>query len=664
MPCHVTVGRLRAVAALLALSASAAATEVPDLPLEVLLKTEVTTASRKSQSLYDVAAAAFVLSADDIARSGATSLPEALRLVPGVEVAQLGAGQWAVSVRGANGRFSNKLLVLVDGRSVYSPLFSGVFWEVEGLLPEDIDRIEVIRGPGAAVWGANAVNGVINVITRRAQQTQGALVSARLGAPAAGGAYLRYGIALDEAWSARIAAQLASDATMQTLGGGSAGRHEARRLSLRADRNGAEGRRLIAASITDVDVRSRWNLPLLSPPYLQSVDVTQQMQVADLMLREERQLSGGDELVIQGSVSRTDARLLVIDGHLTLTDLDVQHRMRLAGGREFTWGGALRHYQDGIADGFPVAFRDNSFRSTRLSAFGQFDWTLVPDRFRVASGVRVDRETDAGTQWQPNIKLLWLPASGHTAWASAGRASRLMSRGEQDADLTYAVLPPQSPLLPLPTEVRVRAPEDALQAERLSGYELGYRGELTSYVFFDAVLFHHRLSRLRSAGVQTPQVVAGPPPRVQLDFLTDNGGSARITGVEAFAEWRPARGWRLQAGGNRQSITETGGDAGGPSSFSGSTPRWQLFARLGADLAAGQSVDLMAKRVAGLAFGAIPAYTRVDLRYARRIGRTTELALIGQNLLDAQHAEITPDQLPAAPAEVRRTVALKLSARF
>ncbi|MCU0950155.1 MAG: TonB-dependent receptor [Burkholderiaceae bacterium] len=659
------VGRWLATALILwVMGAPARAGEaVPDLPLEELLKTEVTTASRKSQALYDVPAAAFVLSADDIQRSGATNLPEALRLVPGVEVARLGSGAYAVSVRGANGRFANKLLVLIDGRSVYSPLFSGVFWEAEGVLPEDIDRIEVIRGPGAAMWGANAVNGVINVITRRAQQTQEAMVSARSGLDDAAGGAVRYGFALGETWRGRLAAKAGTDASVATVDDGTRMRYEWQRLSARADQLDGDVRRSVIFNATRAEAGERWSTPLLTPPYRAQADVPLQIDTADLMYRDARLLDGGSELAVQASAATMDAALNVVTAKTTQADLDVQYRMPLAEGRELVVGTAARAYRDRVIGAMPITFSTEEVSARRWSAYGQLDWPLVRDRLRLSTGVRIDRETGGSPQWQPNLKLLWLPSIGHTLWASAARASRLMSRGELDAGITQTVLPPQGGN-PLPLEIRVSPPTGTLAPERLTAFELGYRGEVTPVLFVDATLFSHRLRDAAGVLAMAPAFDPGPPPRAVQPLVTANVASVDVHGIELFADWRPARGWRTQAGGSFQDVSQRTRGLPGSTNYAGNAPGWQLFARIGVDPRPGSTIDLIAKRVAALEAGNVPAYTRVDLRLAQRLSAALEIALVGQNLTDAAHPEMLPEQLPALPVQIRRGGYLKLTARF
>ena len=338
---HACRAALVALGTLLAGAAQAVDAEAIDLSLEDLLKADVMTASRKAQRLSDVAAAVFVVTREDIERSGATSIPDALRMVPGVQVAKLANNRWAVSVRGFNGRFANKLLVLMDGRSIYSPLFSGVFWEAEDTLLEDIDRIEVIRGPGAALWGANAVNGVINIITRKTRDTQGTLVAASAGTDRDGALAARYGGQAGDGHFRVWAKGFRRGESVGLTGVAGNDHWRATRAGFRGDWNtDAGGRFTVSGGFHDSTTGDRWNLAdLASPAGFTATPMSQSNRGAHLLGRHEWFSEGGDESVLQASVDQTE--LIVrnaIREHRTTADLDFQRRARFADRHDLVWG--------------------------------------------------------------------------------------------------------------------------------------------------------------------------------------------------------------------------------------------------------------------------------------------------------------------------------------
>ncbi|MGB0129616.1 MAG: TonB-dependent receptor plug domain-containing protein, partial [Rhodocyclaceae bacterium] len=350
-----------ALASCLCAAALPAAADAPlaDLSLEDLLSIEVTSVSRKAQRLTDAAAAAFVVTSEDIQRSGATTIPEALRMVPGIEVARLGSGRWAVSARGFNGRFANKLLVLMDGRSIYSPLFSGVFWEAEDTLLEDIERIEVIRGPGAAMWGANAVNGVINIITKKARDTQGGLITARAGVQETGGLSARYGGAAGDGGHFRLWGKTFAHDESSAPGGGSDAndRWKASRAGFRLDKNLAAGSNLtLIGNVYDGKSNDTLLFPTLFAPYQLPTAVAQKNRGANLLGRFDWTLENGSQATLQSYADVTELDILPLAKERRTTfDVDFQHRLQAGTRHDLVWGLGYRWSSDDVSTGDTTA---------------------------------------------------------------------------------------------------------------------------------------------------------------------------------------------------------------------------------------------------------------------------------------------------------------------
>lgn len=633
-----------------------------ELPLEDLLQVEVSTVSRHAQRLADVAAAVSVITAEDIRHAGVRSLPDALRLAPGVDVAQIGADRWAVSLRGQTDYLANKLMVLVDGRSAYSPNFSGVLWNTLQIPLENIERIEVIGGPGGALWGANAVNGVINIITRPAQATQGTLLSAGYGTAAGGFGVARQGGRLDEDvfYSTYVSTQRGSglaatgraDRPDGFVDGGAGLRVDARR--------GGD-----AWMLTGNLFRSRaGGLGAVPDPlsaatgYQRGVPLADDFSGLDLHGRLTRLLDDGGEL--QASLAWSHADLdssLLAWERQDVVDVDVQHRLPLRAGHGLTWGAGVRGFMDDVRDGAVTHLTRTRESLAVVSLFAQ-DEIALARTLRLTLGARLDQQKYTGVGVQPSARLLWAPAPRQTLWAAVSQALRTPSRGERTTDYRLGVLPPGTPLnpSPLPALLEVRG-SGGYGAEHLTAWEAGWRGQPGPGLMLDASLFLHRYRSLRTASGAAPELAPGATYLV-LPAVFSNLGEQTVRGVEAAADWRPAPGWRMRAGATfRVTSPFEAGATLFPGLFASQVPRrsanilssWRLGNRTDADL---WVVRVGPRDVPGQA--ALPASTRLDLRLARHLNRRVEVALVGQNILDARHAEYVSFVPGFAPVEVRR----------
>ena len=642
-----------------------------DLSLEELLQVDVQTASRKSQRLQDVAAAVFVITRDDIERSGATSIPEALRLAPGVQVARMANNRWAVTARGFNGRFANKLLVLMDGRSIYSPLFSGVLWETEDTLLEDIDRIEVIRGPGASLWGANAVNGVINILTRKARDTAGTLAVAALGTEDRGLLALRHGLTAGDG-NVRVWGKAFARDRSVTLAGqpGNDDWHETR-AGFRGDWTIDSTRRL---TVSGGAHRSRtsdtWLLPDLTSPTGQApTNLKQRASGAHLLARHEWTGADGGEAALQGYIEHTDFGVApAFNERRSTIDLDFQHRPRLGTRHDVIWGLGYRSSKDRISSGSVLAVAPEKDSWQLISAFAQDDITVVPETFHVVLGTRIEHNSYTGFEPQPNLRLNWTPTPQRTIWAAWSRAVRTPSRAERSAQIDLQV--PQPGLL-----VR-NAPDPAnlLGNEVVRALELGWRQQFDSQVSLDVALFHNRYQRLRGGARGPVTFEALPVPHAVQNISPSNGLDARTQGAEIALDWHVSPTWRLQPIWTAIHIDARPKNAdpfniGTAAEYNNNAPRRQWSVRSSTTLADRSQVDLWLRRVGALPAAnpgdtTIPAYTTLDLRYAWRARSGFELSVTGQNLLDPQHPEFVPDLLNAQTLQLQRAVVVKAKWQF
>ncbi|HSW05428.1 TonB-dependent receptor plug domain-containing protein [Aquabacterium sp.] len=607
--------------------AHAAERALVDLSFEELATLEITSVSRRTERLSDAAASVYVITADAIRRSGASSLPQVLRLAPNLQVAQTDASQFAISARGFNNTFGNKLLVLVDGRTVYAPVFSGVFWDQQDLVLEDIERIEVISGPGATLWGANAVNGVINVITRAAQGTQGPLLVAEGGEKEALLA-LRFGGTLPADGHFRVYAKRTQRQNTRTESGTAIpDGWDHQQVGFRADWAGARDSLTLQGDAYEGqgdESRRAFGVLVLAPTEVSGVN---------LLGRWVRRWADGSSLRVQAYYdhsTRDDA--LLYRPTVDIADLELQHSLQLAS-HKLVWGGGYRRSSDDIQPGLFFGFHPAQRTLHWTNVFVQDEIGLTPT-LDLTLGAKLEHNDYTGTESLPSARLAWKPANDHLLWAAWSRAVRAPAR--LDHDMT---LPPRPPFF-------IAGGPDFI-SEVANVVELGWRAQPAAGFSFSATLFHHRWDRLRSGQ---------PAPNALVQNMID--GSTQ--GLEAWALWQLSPRWRMSAGAtvlhHDLRIKPGSTDPVGPSAL-GNDPKRQWQLRSSFNPAPGHELDIGVRRVSALPNPAVPAYTAVDLRYGWHLSDDLSFALIGQNLFDPGHAEFN-----AAPdrSEMARSLRLQL----
>jgi len=616
---------------------------VLDLPLERLLDVSVVSASRKSQSLSDVSSAIFVINQEDIRHSGATTIPDLLRMVPGAQVSSIDGHTWAVSIRGFNGNFSNKLLVMIDGRSVYTPLYGGVFWDVQDTLFDNIERIEVIRGSGSTMWGANAVNGVINIITKNSQDTKGGLVTALSGNQEHAEVGLRYGAALSDSSSYRLYLKHidkedtftptpgAEDFLRLTRGGFrmDSAPSGSLNLTLQGDAyGGSEGNTYTAASFT--------------PPFGQMLTQSTGLFGANLLSRLDWLQSEASKFSLQIYYDRTDRNTKLVQEYRDTVDFDLQHNVRVAERHELTWGAGYRFLHD-HTPGSDVFFLIPESRSdTLLNLFIQDEITLLPDALRLTLGSKLEHSRYSGWELEPSAKLSWTLCKGYSLWASVSRSVRTPTRGEQDVRITYQVFPPTPPL-PFPSAI-VLTGNRGVSAESLVAYELGFRSDLSDQLSLDLSTFYNQYHGIIDSAPQTPFVQGGT--QLTLPYVFSNLYHFDSTGGELSLQYQPRDWWKIKGG---YSYIRFFGDEDVNYLGIKATPSHQ--ATLRSMFAVGRDLDLdFWGRYVGanrypLAYGTvnIPAYPELDIHLAWRPMAGVELSLVGRNLLHERHLETASD---------------------
>ena len=582
-------------------------------------------------------------------------------------------------MRGFNSRFSNKLLVLMDGRSMYSQLFSGVLWEVEDTLLEDIERIEVIRGSGAAMWGANAVNGVINIITRRARDTQGSLLVAGAGSEESAFASFRHGMAVGDGHLRVWGKGFARDESVTPQGHTANDGWSAGRAGFRGDWKMGGGHRLTVSGQAYYGATDdTWLVPDTgSRSGVTPGDVRQRTQGGFLMARDEWTLSGGSEAALQAYVASGELEIpAAIRERRTTVDLDFQHRLLLGERHDVIWGLGYRYSRDDISSAGMINIQPRQQSFSLASAFIQDEITLVPDTLRVLLGLRLENNSFSGFAPQPNARVIWTPTEYQALWASASRAVRIPSRAELGAEVDGAVVPAGSSANPTPLPILIRTvPPNNLANETVTGYEIGYRRQFGPALSADVALFYMVYDDLRGQMMGPPArfVLAPSPPHLVQTVIPDNNVKAHTHGIEIAVDWYPLPWWRLQpiysyldlsasskTGDSASLVTAQGLNDGDPQHH------WSL--RSSMSLSERQQFDLWLRHVGKLGTSGsplhVPAYTTLDLRYAWRPTRDFELSLVGQNLLDGQHPESVASLLPSRNLEIQRGYYLKAKWQF
>lgn len=622
---------------------TATAGRLTDLSLEELSNIQITSASKRAERLSDAPVSAFVITADEIRRSGATSLPEALRLAPNLQVARGGANGWAISARGFNGTSANKLLVLIDGRSVYSPLFSGVFWDVQDLMLEDIERIEVISGPGGTLWGVNAVNGVVNVITRSAQQTQGGLLSAGAGNQEVQLA-LRHGATLGEDGHYRVYAKQTQRLHTQTASGGYVDdASHTTQLGFRAD----WARAIDKVTLQGDAYTGKREQPLPGTLAVSGVDLaldTISVSGANLVARWERRLA--DDASLSGHLSYDRVERTVpptFAEKLDIVDLQLQHAWRPSAAHALVWGVQYRHALDNVVNSSPyLAFLPARVNLTWASLFAQDEITLAP-ALHLTLGARVERNDYTGAEFLPNLRLAWKPADNHLLWVAASRTVRAPSRLDRDA---YVPAQPPFQLVGGPN----------FRSEVAKVYELGYRGQPTPDASFSITALHADYDRLHTLELAPSRTAA----------LFANGMQGTVRGLEMWGSYQAAPWWRLRGGFTRllQDLQLKPGAAASIESVNaavGANPSRQWMLRSSFDLPRQTELDLTARYVSALPSPFVPSYFTVDMRLGWRPRPDLEVSVTGQNLVGPAHGEFTGETTRTA---IARAVFVELLMRF
>jgi iron complex outermembrane receptor protein len=645
--------------------------QTPDLTqksLEDLMSIEVTSVSKREQKTSQAAAAIFVISHDDIGHSGALNIPDLLRMVPGLEVAQIDAGKWAISARGFNGQYSNKLLVLIDGRTVYSPFFAGVFWDSQNVPVDSIERIEVIRGPGAAVWGSNAVNGVINIITQSARDTQGGNIAAGAGNASTGPETIRYGGKVRNLGAYRVSAEGVHVNALPTLAG----------------LDGQDDWRLVHGGFrTDTTMSVKDSLTTegeiyqgnageiaffpvsLLPPENATAALRDRYSGGNLLARWKRTFSPVSETSLQVYFDRTARSDSTYNLGQNTFDIDFQHHLVWGARQDIVWGLGYRVSADKMAPTLRISVTPESRRTELFSSSVQDEITLCPDRFHLSLGARLEHNSYTGFDFQPSVRMMWTPDSKNSIWGAVSHADRTPARTDTDFRVNFEALPgPNS----LPMLVSLFGNPNQ-KNEQLMAFELGYRTTLTSRFSLDSTVFYNRYHDLTSVEPGATRIETNPAPvHLLIPESFGNGLYGETHGIEAFADWKVASFWTLSPGytffsmhlhpfAGSQDVTSASGTEGG-------TPDHQAQLRSNVRLPRSFQWNASAYFVNRLPAQSIPSYTRLDTGLTWSAGERVSLSVVGQNLLRDLHPEYSGPDSTVQSSLMRRAAYAKITWSF
>lgn len=610
---------------------SISVTELSRMSLEDLSNIEITSVSKKSERMADAPASVFVITNEDIRRSGATSLPEALRLAPNLTVSRVNANEYAISARGFNNGIGNKLLVLIDGRTVYTPLFSGVNWDAQNVMLEDVERIEVISGPGATLWGANAVNGVINVITYSAQDTQGGLVSAGTGNQEANGA-MRYGGKIGEDGHYRVyGIGLNRKNTEHADGSPVPDNGERNQTGFRADWGSARH----SFTLQGDAYKGGTETGPLGAPTISGATST---AGANLLARWSRQYDNGSEAQLQTYLDHNER-----DNPSTFRDIidtidgEFQHSFTLAAQHKILWGGGYRYAVDNAQTHFlpqlplsaPIEFIPNRRKLDWANVFAQ-DEVALSRTINLTLGLKAESNAYTGVEYLPSARLAWKPDANQLLWAAVSRAVRAPAR--LDRDFNFYLYSGSTKVFTF-----IQGGPD-FQSEVVKVIEIGYRAQPLDVFSYSITAYRSFYDKLRS-GQPAPAFI-------------QNMMYGTTSGIEAWGSYQATQIWCLSAGWTalRERFALYPGSLD-PDGFTdlGNDPAntWMLRSTL--NLTSRHDFDITVRHVSALPNPTVPQYTAVDARLAWRPKSKVELSLVAQNLLVPPHVEFGD---PATSSEI------------
>jgi iron complex outermembrane recepter protein len=629
------------------------------LSLAELGSVEVTTTSKEPAEVWKTSAAVFVITQEDIRRSGATSIPEALRLVPGVEVAQVDSDHWSVGIRGFGSVLASKLLVLIDGRSVYTPLFAGVYWQAQATPLEDIERIEVIRGPGGTIWGANAVDGIINIITKSAKDTHGTTASLVGGNVEEGTGTVRYGSGNDHGFNYRVYGMGFNRGPEFHAAGTNFDEWRMGQAGFRTDwGQSSRDTFTFQGDIYREGAGGATTYSLYSPPSQVNAYGTSNLTGGNLLGRWKRVLNEGSDFQIQAYFDRTNHFEPEFGETRDTFDVDFLDHLTLPGQQNFLWGLGARVSPGNLVQRVPtIDFLPHHLTDLIYSGFAQDEIAFLNHRLLLTVGSKLEHNNYTGFEAQPSGRLLWNRTARESVWGSVSRAVRTPSRLDEDVQLTdFAAV------TPLPIYLRVSGSRQ-FRSEELIAYEAGYRRLVTPHCYVDVALFYNDYNDLYSFQVGAPFLETSPSPvHAILPLLTSNGIKGTTKGFEVAPDWKPVSNWELRASYSYLDMElENNPGSNDPTTVAadeGSSPRHQVAIQSLVNLSKKLEFDQTYRYVSALPAQTVASYQTMDTRFGWHITPELELSVGGQNLLQPHYAQYGGD--PGGLVQIKRSAYLKL----
>jgi len=619
--------------------------DLSQVSLEDLMNIEVTSVSKKEQKMSQAAAAIFVITQEDIRRSGAANIPDLLRMVPGMDVSQINANTWAISARGFDDQFSNKLLVLIDGRAVYTPLLGGVNWDVQNVPLEDTERIEVVRGPGATVWGANAVNGVINIVTKKAADTKGAMVTGGGGTEGQAQGTVQYGGDIKEKTNYRIFANYLNYGSLPAVGGGS-GKDNWNLLhgGFRADSKISSSDSLTVQGdlYTGQEGATIIHIYSVAPPVIGNLNANNQVSGGNILGRWSHTFSSRSDTTFQFYFDKYARSGPQASETRDAIDFDFNHHFAWGSRQDVIWGAGYRRTWDTTIGTIDDSFTQPGTTLHLFNFFVQDTVTLNPDRFFLTAGTKVENSYFTGYEIEPSVRLAWTPSNRLTFWSAVSRAERSPARRDTGLIAPLAVFPDPAGSN-TPVEV-ILFGNPKFQSEHVVAYEAGFRAQPNDRLSIDVSTFFNRYDHLETVEPGLEIFQASPlPARFVIPMTFGNLMYGSTEGGELSANLKLTDRWTLSPGyaflemhlHTKPSSLDTTSEA----EFQGSSPQHQAQLRSHVDLSHGLSWDASAYFVSELPIQGVASYTRIDTQLKWKFAERAEFTLVGQNLLQDHHLE-------------------------
>ncbi len=635
-----------------------------EMSLEQLLEIKVISVDKALKSLEDTPAAMYVVTRDDIRASGAETIADALRLVPGLHVGQVTASSLAVGARGLNGRYNNKFLILIDGRSAFSQLYNGISWDAADVPLEQIERIEIVRGPGGSLWESKAMNGIVNVITQNSRATIGTTVQGEAGNEHRAGALIQHGAELGEGVTLRAwGAYDEWDGLALPAGDSVRDGYKQERGGFRLDWQVADNQTfMLSGDLFTRDVDDSVPLVDLTAPGLRRLDTSgEEHDGGSLLGRWDWQRGAGETVSLQGYYSHAKVSSALLDYTCDTIDVELNHQLPVGDRNTVNWGAGFRYLYDDTEGQNGLHYDPDDYDFKAYSLYLQDEFAAVPDKLFLTFGVKAEHNSYTDWEFQPTARLLWKAAPGHNLWGAVSRTVRTPSRSDVAIDMIATAYPGF-----LPTVVNALGNPD-IDAEKAVTWEAGYRTVPNTWSSLDLTVYYTRYDDLIRNIPGTPyRQMAPAPPRVVLPVLFENSLEGDSTGFEIALKLEPANWWRINLNYTWQNTNLDEKQRGSRASTSqeASFPEHQANLLANFKLNEKWQLGTVLRYVGKVEESGIPAYVEGDLNLFWQPSKNLDMTVSVRNLFDAQHPEYPKAAFADVPLEVERSVVAKVTWKF